>query len=64
MPDTSKKEDHIELTEYLDFTDAYTQIECFRDQVHQHKRFYPALDWLRPAMFGHHWRMDYAKPKS
>ena len=64
MPNADRKEYHIELTEYLDFTEAYAQIECVRDHVHPHKRLHSTLGNLRPAGFEHLLQLEPAKPES
>jgi hypothetical protein len=64
VPDANRKEDHIELTEYLDLTDAYAQIGCFLDQVYQHERLHSTSGNPRPAGFEHLWRMEYAMLES
>jgi hypothetical protein len=63
VPDLNIKEEHIDLTEYLDFTDAYAQIGCSLDQVYQHKCLHSALGFLKPAGFEHQWRLGYPKPE-
>lgn len=45
------KEDHVALTEYQDFTDAYRQISHFLNEVYQHQRIHSALGYLTPAEF-------------
>ena len=49
------KEEHIELTEYQDFSDAYCQIGRFLDEVYQHKRIHSSLGYLTPAEFESQW---------
>ena len=43
------KEEHVSLSEYRNFADAYAQIGTFIDEVYQHKRIHSALGYLTPA---------------
>jgi putative transposase len=45
------KEEEVELSEYLDFTDAYTQIGYFIEEVYQKKRIHSSLGYLTPMEF-------------
>lgn len=54
------KEEHVELTEYLDLADAYRQIGRFLDQVYQHKRIHSSLGYLTPAEFESQWLQQQA----
>jgi len=63
VPDANRKEDHIELTEYPDFTDACGQVGCFHDQIYQYKRLPSAFGNPRPAGFEHLRRLKPAKPE-
>jgi transposase InsO family protein len=45
------KEEEVELSEYWDFTDAYTQIGYFIDEVYQRKRIHSSLGYLTPSEF-------------
>ena len=49
------KEDEVRLSEYQDFTDAYTQIAHLIEQVYQHKRVHSAIGYLTPAEFEAAW---------
>jgi len=49
------KEEHVELTEYRDYTDAYRQMGRFLDEVYQHKRIHSSLGYLTPAEFESQW---------
>lgn len=45
------KEEEVELSEYFDFTDAYTQIGYFIEEVYQKKRIHSSLGYLTPIEF-------------
>jgi putative transposase len=49
------KEEHIELAEYHDVSDAYRQIGRFLDEVYQHKRIHSSLGYVTPAEFESQW---------
>lgn len=50
------KEEHVDLTDYLDFSDAYRQIARFLNHVYQRKRIHAALGYLTPTEFEQQWR--------
>lgn len=52
------KEEHVELTEYLDYADAYRQMGRFLDEVYQHKRIHSSLGYLTPAEFESQWLQE------
>jgi len=45
------KEEEVDLSEYLDYYDAYQQIGRFLDDVYMHKRIHSSLGYLTPAEF-------------
>ena len=53
------KEDEVDLSEYLDYTDAYRQIGRFLDDVYMHKRIHSSLGYLTPAEFEAQWRKEH-----
>ncbi len=52
------KEEHVDLSEYQDYTDAFQQIGRFLDDVYQHKRIHSSLGYLTPAEFESQWRKE------
>ncbi len=54
------KEEEVDLSEYLDYHDAYRQIGRFLDEVYMHKRIHSALGYLTPAEFEEQWRREQA----
>lgn len=50
------KEEHVDLTEYVDYHDAYQQLGRFLDEVYMHKRIHSSLGYLTPAEFESQWR--------
>jgi transposase InsO family protein len=53
------KEEEVDLSEYLDYHDAYQQIGCFLDDVYIHKRTHSSLGYLTPAEFEAQWREEH-----
>jgi hypothetical protein len=49
------KEEQVDLSEYLDYHDAYQQLGRFLDEVYTHKRIHSALGYLTPAEFESQW---------
>ena len=56
------KEEAVELSEYVDYADAYRQIGRFLDQVYMHKRIHSALGYLTPVEFEQRWLQQQAEP--
>lgn len=50
------KEEEVDLSEYIDYNDAYQQIGRFLDDVYQRKRIHSSLGYLTPAEFERQWR--------
>lgn len=53
------KEEEVDLSEYLDYNDAYRQIGRFLDDVYMHKRIHSSLGYLTPAEFEDQWRKEH-----
>jgi transposase InsO family protein len=49
------KEEEVDLSEHLDYHDAYHQIGRFLDDVYMHKRIHSSLGYLTPAEFEAQW---------
>jgi transposase InsO family protein len=49
------KEEEVDLSEYVDFHDAYRRIGQFLDNVYTRKRIHSALGYLSPAEFEAQW---------
>ena len=49
------KEEEVDLSEYLDYHDAYHQIGRFLDDVYVQKRIHSSLGYLTPAEFEAQW---------
>jgi len=54
------KEEEVDLSEYLDYNDAYRQLGRFLDDVYMHKRIHSSLGYLTPAEFEEQWRQEQA----
>jgi putative transposase len=53
------KEEEVDLSEYLDYHDAYHQIGHFLDDVYMHKRIHSSLGYLTPAEFEAQWLLEH-----
>jgi transposase InsO family protein len=49
------KEEEVDLSDYLDFADAYHQIGRFLEDVYMHKRIHSSLGYLTPVEFETEW---------
>ena len=54
------KEEEVDLSEYIDYNDAYRQLGRFLDDVYMHKRIHSSLGYLTPAEFEEQWRKEQA----
>jgi len=52
------KEEEVDLSEYLDYNDAYRQLGRFLDDVYMHKRIHSSLGYLTPAEFEEQWQKE------
>jgi transposase InsO family protein len=50
------KEEEVDLSDYVDYTDAVHQLGRFLDKVYMHKRIHSSLGYLTPAEFEDQWR--------
>jgi transposase InsO family protein len=50
------KEEEVDLSEYIDFTDALRQIGRFLEAVYNRKRIHSSLGYLTPEEFEQHWQ--------
>ena len=49
------KEEEVDLSDYLDFADAYHQIGRFLEDVYMRKRIHSSLGYLTPIQFENQW---------
>ena len=54
------KEEEVDLSEYIEYNDAYRQLGRFLDDVYMHKRIHSSLGYLTPAEFEEQWRKEQA----
>lgn len=52
------KEEEVDLSEYLDYQDAYRQIGHFLEEVYMRKRIHSSLGYLTPLEFETNWRVE------
>jgi transposase InsO family protein len=52
------KEEEVDLSEYVNYTDAMQQLGRFLDEVYMHKRIHSALGYLTPAEFESQWQQQ------
>ncbi len=57
------KEEEVDLTEYENFSDAYSQIRYFLEEVYQHKRIHSSLGYLTPNEFEAAWWEEQLPPQ-
>jgi putative transposase len=49
------REEEVNLSDYLDYADAYRQLGRFLDDVYMHKRIHSSLGYLTPVEFEDQW---------
>jgi putative transposase len=50
------KEEEVDLSEYRNFEEAYTEIKRFLEDVYMHKRIHSSIGYLTPIEFESEWR--------
>lgn len=53
------KEEEVDLSEYMDYTDAVRQIGRFLNDVYVNKRIHSSLGYLTPAEFEAQWQCEH-----
>lgn len=56
------KEEEVDLSHYLSYADAYSQLGHFLDEVYMHKRIHSALGYLTPVEFEAQWLSPQSLP--
>ncbi len=54
------KEEEVDLSDYVDFADAYHQLGRFLDDVYMRKRIHSSLGYLTPVEFESQWAAQHA----
>ncbi len=54
------KEEEVDLSDYVDFADAYHQLGRFLDEVYMRKRIHSSLGYLTPVEFESQWAAQQA----
>jgi transposase InsO family protein len=52
------KEEEVDLSEYRNFTEAYTQIKKFLEDVYMKKRIHSSIGYLTPIEFENEWKSN------
>lgn len=52
------KEEEVDLSEYRNFEEAYTEIKRFLEDVYMHKRIHSSIGYLTPIEFESEWRSE------
>lgn len=57
------KEEEVNLSDYVDYADAYRQIGRFLEEVYMHKRIHSSLGYQTPVEFESQWQSQLAGAK-